>query len=143
MSGKSEFAEGLAKAAREAYDEVLGGADDAAKARRQRAIDAAKKKDSPEAYHARAERRRIKAAKIKGEKIRKKRARSRQKFAETVGPVKRLLRKRNMNWSTFAGTRMAKDPNISKLPTTQAKRERVRELFDELGEEGFIKRFNL
>lgn len=143
MSGKSEFAEGLAKAAREAFEEVTGSADDAAKARRQRAIDAAKYKDSPEAYKDRVRRRKQKAAQVKAKKSRQKLARSKQQFGETLKPVISVLRKRGTNWSTFVDTRMNKDPNLAKLATKKAKRARVRELLDELGEDGFIERFNL
>jgi hypothetical protein len=143
MSGKSEFAEGLAKAAREAFEEVTGGADDVAKAKRQRAIDAAKRKDSPQAYEDRRKRRQQKAVKVKAQKSKEKLTRSKQEFSETLTPVIAVLKRRGTNWSSFVDTRMNKDPNLAKLAGRKARRARVRELFDELGEEGFIKRFNL
>lgn len=100
MSGRSEFAEGLGKAAREAYDDVFNM-----------------------------------------KPLSKRKART-EAIRSGLDPVKKVLRQRGYSWPSFVEKRASVDPNLSKL-TKKQRNERIISLFEELGEDGFIKRFNL
>lgn len=61
---------------------------------------------------------------------------------DRMKPVRSILRKRGYSWPKFKHQRLDKDPNLSKL-SQRKKKERLAELYEQLGEDGFIKRFNL
>jgi hypothetical protein len=61
---------------------------------------------------------------------------------DAMKPIRALIKKRGFNWMKFKEQRLDKDPNLSKLGPGLRK-ERLVEIYNELGEDGFIERFNL
>jgi len=172
MSGKSEFAEGLTKAAWEALEDVTGLAKKAKKAKKKKPSLNLKKPENPTikgvnrgAKHwsgnsltwapedARPEatveetRNLRKWVKKKGKSGQWEDTTPERNFEtalrkDQVAQVVKVLNSKGWSWPRFVNQRVKLDPNLSKL-TIKQRQKRAFELLQELGKEGFIKRFNL
>jgi len=121
---KDDFVKGLQSAAEEALEEVT------------------KKSQTPSADRIK------RIAEKRGDRPRRKgeinlnKAMNVANRQDALRPVRKMLSDKGKNWNWFIENRLRLDPNISKMGTRQRQR-RVAELWNELGEEGFAKRFNL
>jgi hypothetical protein len=121
---KDDFVKGLRSVAEEAMEEVTKRSQTPAADRVKRIAD--KRGDRP----------RRKA------EIRLQKAMNSANRQDALRPVKKMLGDKGKSWMWFIDNRLRLDPNLGKMKPKQRQR-RVAELWNELGEEGFAKRFNL